>query len=45
METIDNGDPIDYECYATDFEIDWNYTSDSLVDVEIDDDMIEIDID
>ena len=45
VETTDNGDRIDYECYDVDFETNWDYTSDSLGDVELDDDMIEIDID
>jgi len=45
VETTDNGDNIDYECYDIHFETDWDGTSDNLDSVEIDDDMIEIDID
>ena len=45
VETTDNGDAIDYECYDLHFETNWDYTQDNLDSVEIDDDMIEIDID
>jgi len=45
VETIDNGDTIDYECYDIHFETNWDYTSDNLDMTEIDDNMIEIDID
>ena len=45
VETTDNGDNIDYECYDIHFETNWDYTQDNLDSVEIDDDMIEIDID
>lgn len=45
VETTDNGDTIDYECYDIHFETNWDYTSDNLSDVELDDDMIEIDFD
>ena len=45
VETTDNGDTIDYECYDLYFETNWDHTQDNLDSVEIDDDMIEIDID
>ena len=45
VEAIDNGGDIDYDNRDIDFEADWDYTYDSLIDDEFDDDNIEIDID
>lgn len=45
VDTEDNHDMIDYDCGDIHFEPNWDWTSDSLADVEIDDDLIEINID
>lgn len=44
VDTEDSDDMIDYDCGDIDFEPNWDWTSESLDDVEIDDDLIEISI-
>lgn len=44
VDTEDSDDMIDYDCGDIHFEPNWDWTSESLDDVEIDDDLIEISI-